>query len=233
MRVPSWAALIGVPCSAWWVSAMRRAASCRAVGRAGREEATVALLAVTDGAAGAGVDSIASITGGHDRSRQRGGRAVWDRFGGPGHRLGGRDSGGLQVRGGAGEGVELGEEGGADVAPAQQEERGDGVQARLSVASGQQRLGGIQGEGEQPAQVQQPGTGLQLRLGYAAQGQEAQRDQEHPRLISARPSRQALPPVRPPAEGLRSGWSEVCRGERCVDNFYAVSRPPSWSRRAR
>ncbi|MGN9792298.1 hypothetical protein ACTMTU_14540 [Streptomyces sp. OZ13] len=74
-------------------------------------------------------------------------------------------------------GVELGEEGGADVAPAEEQERRDGIQAGPSVASGQQRFGGVQGEGEQAAQVQQPRTGLQLRLGDAAQGQEPQRDQ--------------------------------------------------------
>ncbi|WP_308312936.1 hypothetical protein [Streptomyces sp. ISL-1] len=51
-------------------------------------------------------------------------------------------------------GVELGEEGGADVAPAEQQERGDGVQAGAAVASGQQGFGGVQGEGEQSAQVQ-------------------------------------------------------------------------------
>ncbi|MCX5263194.1 hypothetical protein [Streptomyces sp. NBC_00199] len=67
-----------------------------------------------------------------------------------------------------GECVELGEEGGADVAPAEQQERGDGVQTGPSVASGQQWFGGVQSEGEQAAQVQQPGTGLQLRLGHAA-----------------------------------------------------------------
>ncbi|WP_399885704.1 hypothetical protein ACGH7X_15435 [Streptomyces sp. BBFR51] len=53
------------------------------------------------------------------------------------------------------------------MAPAEQQERGDGVQAGPSVASGQQRFGGVQGEGEQAAQVQQPGAGLQLLLGDA------------------------------------------------------------------
>ncbi|TGZ14284.1 hypothetical protein DV517_57670 [Streptomyces sp. S816] len=74
--------------------------------------------------------------------------------------------------------MELGEEGGADVAPAEQQERGDGVQAGPSVASCQQRFCGVQREREQAAQVQQPGTGLQLTLGNAAQGEEAQGDQE-------------------------------------------------------
>ncbi|MEU2564322.1 hypothetical protein ABZ626_34080 [Streptomyces longispororuber] len=64
------------------------------------------------------------------------------------------------------------------MAPAQEQERGDSVQAGPSVASGQQGFGGVQREREQPAQVQQPGAGLQLRLGDAAQGQVPERDQE-------------------------------------------------------
>ena len=53
--------------------------------------------------------------------------------------------------------VEVAEQCGADGSPAEQKCRGDGVEGGAAVVPGQQRLGGVQGEGQQAAQVHQAG----------------------------------------------------------------------------
>ncbi len=81
MRVPRWAAVIGVPCSVRWVSAMRRAASSRAAGRAGPEAGRGVLATVMGGvAAGAGVGAGCGSSAGESTTTS----PPWTRRAGPG-----------------------------------------------------------------------------------------------------------------------------------------------------
>ncbi|WP_445077122.1 hypothetical protein [Streptomyces hayashii] len=72
----------------------------------------------------------------------------------------------------------MAEELGADLAPAEQQQRGDCIDGGTAVVSGRQGFGDVQSQGQQAAQVHQTGCCRQLLLRNTAQRQQAQTDEE-------------------------------------------------------